>query len=150
VTIELDYSESVDISAPVEKVFAHRLDFMNLPGYMNQCSNIRRVDGGATPGPGADYRFDLTIEGMGQLEAYITVREVEEPSRIVFDTGSAGMGGREVSTFAELPGGGTHVEFAFRMELPDEAKDGVGFIEDSGRSSFRNELVGLKQLLEGS
>jgi uncharacterized protein YndB with AHSA1/START domain len=150
VTIELDYSESVDISAPVEKVFAHRLDFMNLPGYMNQASNIRRVDGGDEAGPGADYRFDLTIEGMGQLEAYITVLEVEEPRRIVFDTGSAGMGGREVSTFAERPDGGTHVEFAFRMELPDEAKDGVAFIEDSGRTSFRNELVGLKALLEGS
>ena len=46
--------------------------------------------------------------------------------------------------------GGTHVEFAFRMELPDEAKDGVSFIEDSGRASFRNELVGLKKLLEGA
>jgi uncharacterized protein YndB with AHSA1/START domain len=150
VTIELAYAESVDIAAPVDKVFAHRLDFMNLPGYMNQSSNIRRVDGGAEHGPGADYRFDLTIEGMGQLEAYITVLEVEAPYRIVFDTGSAGMGGREVSTFTELPGGGTHVEFAFRMELPDEAKDGVSFIEDSGRTSFRNELVGLKTLLEGS
>ena len=149
-TIELSYSETVDISAPVEKVFAHRLDFMNLPGYMNQCSNIRRVDGGTEAGPGAEYRFDLTIEGMGRLEAYINVLEVDAPSRIVFDTGSAGMGGREVSTFTELPDGGTHVEFAFSMSLPDEAKDGVGFIEDSGRTSFRNELVGLKNLMEGT
>ena len=149
-TIDLAYAEAIDIAAPVEKVFSHRLDFMNLPGYMDQCSNIRRVDNGAAPGPGADYRFDLTIEGMGQMEAFITVLEVDPPKRIVFDTGSAGMGGRETSTFTELPDGGTHVEFAFRMELPDEAKDLVSFIEDSGRASFRNELAGLKKLMEGA
>ncbi|MGH2728742.1 MAG: SRPBCC family protein [Actinomycetota bacterium] len=148
--IELAYAETIDIVAPPEKVFAHRLDFLNLPGYMDQASNIRRVDGGVEAGAGADYRFDLTIEGMGQLEAYITVLEVDAPHRIVFDTGSAGMGGREVSTFTELPDGGTRVEFAFRMELPDEALDGVSFIEESGRGSFRNELIGLKKLMEGS
>ena len=149
-TIELAYAESIDIDAPIASVFAYRLDFLNLPRYMDQASRIKRVDAGTEPGPGADYRFDLTIASMGQLEAYITVLEVDAPHRIVFDTGSAGMGGREVSTFTELPGGGTHVEFAFRMELPDEAKDGVSFIEDSGRGSFQNELIGLKKLMEGA
>ena len=149
-TIEVAYAESIDIDAPVDKVFAHRLDFMNLPDYMDQCANIRRVDGGNEPGPGADYRFDLTIEGMGQLEAFITVVSVDAPKTIVFDTGSSGMGGQETSTFTELPGGGTHIEFALRMELPDEAKDGISFIEDSGRGSFRNELAGLKRYFEGA
>ena len=149
-TIEVAYAESIDIEAPVDKVFAHRLDFMNLPDYMTQCTNIRRTDGGDAPGPGADYAFDLTIPGMGAMEAYIKVLEVEAPHRIVFDTGSAGMGGREVSTFTELPGGGTHVEFAFAMSLPDEAKEGVGFVEESGRSSFRGELDGLKRFFEGN
>jgi uncharacterized protein YndB with AHSA1/START domain len=150
VTIELSYAESIEIGAPVEKVFAHRLNFMSLPDYMTQASNIRRIDGGTEPGPGAEYRFDLTIPGMGGMEAYINVVEVEAPHRIVFDTGSAGMGGREVSTFTELAGGGTKVEFAFAISLPDEAKDGVSFIEDSGRSSFRGELMGLKRHFEGA
>jgi uncharacterized protein YndB with AHSA1/START domain len=149
VTIEISYAESIDIGAPIDKVFAHRLDFMNLPDYMNQASGIRRTDGGTEPGPGADYVFDLTIPGMGAMEAYIKVLEVDAPRRIVFDTGSSGMGGREVSTFTELPDGGTQVEFAFSMTLPDEAAEGVSFVEDSGRSSFRGELEGLKKFFEG-
>ncbi len=149
-TIEVSYAESIDVAAPIDKVFAHRLDFMNLPDYMNQASGIRRTDGGTEPGPGADYAFDLTIPGMGAMEAYIKVLEVEAPHRIVFDTGSSGMGGREVSTFTELPDGGTHVEFAFSMSLPDEAAEGVSFVEDSGRSSFRGELEGLKKFFEES
>jgi uncharacterized protein YndB with AHSA1/START domain len=149
VTIEVSYVEAADVKAPIADVFAHRLDFMNLPDYMTQATNIRRVDGGTEPGPGAEYVFDLTIPGMGAMEAYINVLEVEAPKRIVFDTGSAGMGGREVSTFTELPGGGTHVEFAFSMSLPDEAAEGVSFVEDSGRASFRGELEGLKAMFEG-
>ena len=147
-TIEVSYAESIDVAAPIDKVFAHRLDFMNLPDYMNQASGIRRTDGGTEPGPGADYAFDLTIPGMGAMEAYIKVLEVAAPHRIVFDTGSSGMGGREVSTFTELPDGGTHVEFAFSMSLPDEAAEGVSFVEESGRSSFRGELEGLKRFFE--
>ena len=147
-TIEVRYGEQIDVAVPIEKVFAHRLDFMNLPGYMTQCSNIRRTDGGTEPGPGAEYAFDLTIEGMGQMEAYIRVTSMEPPKTIVFDTGSAGMGGTETSTFTPLPDGGTHVSFDLFLPLPDEAKDGIGFIEDSGRSSFRAELAGLKKLLE--
>ncbi len=149
-TIEISYAESVDIDAPIDKVYAHRLDFGNLPDYMTQCTNIRRTDGGTDPGPGAEYLFDVTIPGMGSMEAYIKVLEVDAPHRIVFDTGSSGMGGREVSTFTELPGGGTHVEFAFSMSLPDEAKEGVSFVEESGRSSFRGELDGLKSFFEGA
>lgn len=147
-TIEVTYGESIDIDAPIEKVFAHRLDFMNLPGYMEQCSNIRRVDGGTEVGPGAEYRFDLEIGGMGQMEAFIRVTEIDAPKRIVFATGSDQLGGTETSTFTELPGGGTHVEFDLVLPLPDEAKDGIEFIETSGRTSFRTELIGLKQLLE--
>jgi uncharacterized protein YndB with AHSA1/START domain len=148
VTIELSYGESIDIDVPIDKVFAHRLDFMNLPGYMDQCSNIRRVDGGTEAGPGAEYRFDLEIAGMGSMEAFIRIKEVDAPKSIVFDTGSDELGGTETSTFTELPGGGTHVEFVLVLPLPDEAKDGVAFVEDSGRNSFRNELIGLKKLLE--
>ena len=149
-TIEVAYAESIDIAAPVEKVVAHRLDFMNLPGYMTQTSNIRRMDAGTEPGPGAEYRFDLTIPDMGQLEAYIRVKEVDPPHRIVFDTGSDAKGGTETSTFTELPNGGTHLEFALVLPVPDEAKDGIAFIEESGRASFRGELEGLKRHFEGS
>jgi uncharacterized protein YndB with AHSA1/START domain len=148
VTIEVRYGESIDIAAPVETVFAHRLDFMNLPGYMEQASNIRRTDGGSEAGPGAEYRFDLTIPGMGQMESYIRIRSVDAPKSIVFDTGAGEMGGTETSTFTSLPDGGTHVAFELFLPLPDEAADGIAFIEDSGRSSFRNELAGLKKLLE--
>jgi uncharacterized protein YndB with AHSA1/START domain len=150
VTIEVAYAESIDIDAPIDKVFAHRLDFMNLPGYMTQTSNIRRTDGGNEPGPGAEYLFDLTIPDMGQMESYIRVKEMNPPHTIVFDTGSGAMGGTETSTFTELPDGGTHVEFALVLPLPDEAKDGIAFIEQSGRSSFRGELEGLKRYFEGA
>jgi uncharacterized protein YndB with AHSA1/START domain len=136
---------------PVEKVFAHRLDFMNLPGYMVDTSNIHRTDGGSELGPGAEYRFDLTMpNNMGQVESFIRVKEVNPPSRIVFDAGSDFVTGTETSTFTELPDGGTHLEFAIHYDLPDEFKDGLAFIEESGRTFFRTELAGLKSLMEGS
>lgn len=147
-TIENAYAEGVEISAPVEKVFDYRLDFMNLPKYMDQAKKVRRVDGGTEPGPGAEYNFDLTIPEMGQMVAYIRILDMERPNWIKFETGSAGMGGTEISTFKALSSGGTHVEFAFRMELPDEAKEGLPALEASGRASFRNELEGLKRLME--
>lgn len=148
-TIKLSYAESVEIAAPIEKVFAYRLDYSNLAEYMPAVKNVRRVDGGSEPGPGADYRFDLTIEGMGDMEAFLTVVEVDAPGRIVQDTGSTAMGGREVCTFTALADGGTRVRFSFTISLPDEAKDGVPFVEESGRKGFRTELDNLKKLFEG-
>src|SRR5207244_2965463 len=100
--------------APPEKIFDYRLDFMNLADYMPRVKNVRRVDGGVAPGPGAEYHFDLTMPEMGQMEAFIKILEVDRPNRIVFDTGSVGtgMGGTESSIFTPLPDGGTRVEFS--------------------------------------
>lgn len=142
-TIEVTYAETVEVAAPREKVFDYRLDFLNLSDYMPWVKNVQRVDGGTAPGIGAEYRFDLkTPEWPDPLETFIRIREVNRPDTIVFDTGSVatGMGGTETSTFTPLADDKTRVEFAFVMQLPDEAKDGVDALTKSGREAFRVEL----------
>jgi uncharacterized protein YndB with AHSA1/START domain len=149
-TIEITYAETVDVAAPLEKVFDYRLDFMNLADYMPRVKNVRRVDGGTAPGVGAEYRFDLTMPEAGQMEAFIKILEVDRPSRIVFDTGSAdtGMGGTETSAFTPLSEGSTRVEFSIAIQLPDEAKDGVDLLKKSGQEAFRLELDELAKAFE--
>jgi len=37
----------------------------------------------------------------------------------------------------------------FSIDLPDEAKDGVEFIEKSGRDEYKIEQAAIKKALEG-
>lgn len=147
-TIPLSYTEGADIGAPIERIFDYRLDYLTLAEYNPNVSNVRRTDGGSEPGAGAAYRFDLTIPGMGQMESIIRVKEVDRPRRIVQDSGTDYMVANEICTFGPLPGGGTRVEFTVELDLPDDAKDGLGFLEQSGREQLRIELHTLKKILE--
>lgn len=146
---ELRYAEAGEIGAPIETVFDYRLDYARtLPEYNPNVTNIRRTDGGSGLGPGAYYVFDLTLEGMGSMEAMLEVLQVERPTRIVQKTGS-GMFVDEVCTFTPTAGG-TRVEFAVTMELPDGMDEqGLAFLESSGRGQLRLELEIMKKVLEG-
>jgi hypothetical protein len=58
------------------------------------------------------------------------------------------MGGRETNTFEELPNGAVRFTITFSIDLPDEAKDGVEFIEKSGRDEYKIEQAAIKKALE--
>ena len=60
-----------DIAAPPERVYEHRLDFTQLPLINPNVSNLERTDGSAEPGVGAAYKFDTTIEGMGNHPEFL-------------------------------------------------------------------------------
>jgi uncharacterized protein YndB with AHSA1/START domain len=145
---EVAYTEVADIAAPPERVFDFRLDFAHLPEYNPNVSNVRRVEGGARPGVGTEYLFDLTLAGMGTLETPLRIAEVERPARVVFDTGP-GFIAREVCTFSPA-GGGTRAEFTVTLTIPGEIDDATrASLEAQGREQVRLELDLMKKILEG-
>jgi len=148
---ELGFAEDVTIGAPVEAVYAYRLDFTRLPDYNPNVSNIRRT-GGAEVGVGAEYGFDISIEEMGgaSMPQTLKVVEAEEPTRIVFEVGPGYA--REICTFEPNAEGGTHVVFAYATYVPDELdnEEGRALIEASGRRQARLELDLIKKNLEAS
>jgi hypothetical protein len=148
-TIEATYGESEDIEAPIEAIFDHRLDFVKLADYNENVTNIRLVTEGKNRiGEGAKYLFDLRLPGWDPMEAFLNVVEVERPNRIVTDTGTKALAGREVNTFEKLPDGSIRFSINFTILLPDEAKDGIEFMEKSGRDQYRLELEAIKKTLE--
>src|SRR6266487_548009 len=102
-TIELTYSESGEIGAPIEDVFNYRLDFITLADYNPNVTNIKRTnDGENTLGAGANYVYDLTLPGWDPMEGFLKVVGVDRPNEIVTDTGTEPLSGREVNTFETL------------------------------------------------
>jgi hypothetical protein len=149
-TIETSYSESLDIRAPIEAIFDHRLDFVRLADYNSNVTNIRlTTEGKDRIGAGAEYLFDLQLPGWDPMEGFLRVLEVDRPNQIVTDTGSKDLFGREVNSFEQQPDGSIRFTITFSMTLPDEAKDGIEWMEKSGRDQYRHELGQIKKTLEG-
>jgi len=148
--IETTYSESETIAAPIEAIFDHRLDFVRLADYNANVTNIRLTSEGVDRiGTGAEYLFDLALPGWDPMEGFLRVVDVERPSRIVTDTGTKELWGREVNSFELLPDGSVRFTITLSMTLPDEARDGIEWMEQSGRDQYRIELEAMKKLLEG-
>ncbi|HJT37554.1 MAG TPA: SRPBCC family protein [Actinomycetota bacterium] len=147
-TIDVNAFAETDIDAPIDVVFRYRLDGDNIPLYNPHTANIRRTAGEGSPGPGAEWRFDLTLEGLGTFESFHRVAEAEEPKRIVIETGDPPLIAREENVFSPTPGGGTHVEFRLHVSVPDEAKDGVPLFEQLSRQQIEMELANIKRNLE--
>ena len=80
---EVRYAEELEIEAPGEQLFAYRLDFENLPTYNPNVSNLRRVDGGSEPGPGAVYRFDITMPDKDGVTALKEIIGLDPAARVV-------------------------------------------------------------------
>ena len=156
---ELGFAEDIEIGAPLEAVFAYRLDFTKLPDYNPNVSGLRRTDtGSALVGTKAgrrlraEYAFDISIEEMGGASMPQTLKVVEEdePTRIVFEVGP--WYAREICTFEPNGEGGTHLVFAYVTYVPDELnnEEGRALIEASGRRQARLELDLIKKNLEAS
>jgi hypothetical protein len=149
-TIETTYSETQTIEAPIEAIFDHRLDFVRLADYNPNVTNIRLTKEGVDRiGTGAEYVFDLTLPGWDPMEGFLKVVEAERPTTIVTRTGAKELWGREVNAFEKLSDGSVKFTITFSMSLPDEAKDGIDWMEKSGRDQYRHELDAIKKELEG-
>src|SRR2546430_6908912 len=148
-TIEATYGESEEINAPAEAIYDYRLDFVKLADYNENVTNIKLVkEGKDRLGEGAEYTFDLQLPGWDPMKAFLKVIETDRPNRIVTDTGTDALAGREVNTFEQLPDGSVKFSINFTILLPDEAKDGVEFMEKSGRAQYRIQLEGIRKALE--
>jgi hypothetical protein len=148
-TIEATYGESEEINAPAEAIYDYRLDFVKLADYNENVTNIKLVkEGKDRLGEGAEYTFDLQLPGWDPMKAFLKVVETDRPNRIVTDTGTDALAGREVNTFEQLADGSVRFSINFTILLPDEAKDGVDFMEKSGRDQYRIELEAIRKALE--
>jgi len=149
-TITATYGETEEINAPIDQVYQHRLDFVKLAEYNSNVTNIELTKEGEDKlGTGAEYTFDLALPGWDPMKAFLKVVDTDAPNRIVTDTGTDALAGREVNDFVTLPNGATRFTITFTIELPDEAKDGLDFMEKSGRDQYRIELEAIKKTLEG-
>ena len=148
-TIEATYGESEEINATAEAIYDYRLDFVKLADYNENVTNIKLVKAGKDRlGEGAEYTFDLQLPGWDPMKAFLKVIETDRPNRIVTDTGTDALAGREVNTFEQLADGSVKFSINFTILLPDEAKDGVDFMEKSGRDQYRIELEAIRKALE--
>lgn len=148
-TIEATYGESEEINAAAEAIYDYRLDFVKLADYNENVTNIKLVkEGKDRLGEGAEYTFDLQLPGWDPMKAFLKVIETDRPNKIVTDTGTDALAGREVNTFEQLADGSVRFSINFTILLPDEAKDGVDFMEKSGRDQYRIELEAIRKALE--
>jgi uncharacterized protein YndB with AHSA1/START domain len=147
-TIDVTAFAQTDIDAPIEAVFAYRLDGNNIPLYNPNTANIQRVDGSSAPGPGAEWRFDLTLEGLGTFQSFHRVIEADPPKRIVIESGNPPLIAREENIFSPTAEGGTHVEFHLQVPVPDDAKDGIPLFEKLSQQQIEMELANIKRNLE--
>ncbi len=147
-TIDVTAFAETDIDAPIDVVFGYRLDGSNIPLYNPHTANIRRSDDSPGLGPGTEWRFDLTLEGLGTFESFHRVVEAEAPRRIVIESGNPPLVAREENIFTPNARGGTHVEFHLHVPVPDEAKDGVPLFRTLSQKQIDMELANIKRNLE--
>jgi hypothetical protein len=145
---EVTYQASAELAAPLDTVFAYRLDFTTLPLYNPSVTNLRQVAGDGA-GKGAEYTFDLTIAaGVDPIESPLRVIEVDEPTRIVIETGPGYMA-RETCTFTPTQGG-TLCEFDTVLTFPTDIDDASAeAVKAQGLGQVVLELELMKKNLEG-
>jgi hypothetical protein len=145
---EISYPASAEIAAPIEVVFAYRLDFAKLPAYNPSVTNLRQVAGDG-PGKGAEYVFDLTLaEGADPIESPLRVIEVDEPTRVVIESGPGFMA-RETCTFTATSSG-TRCDFDTVLSFPGEIDAAsADAVRAQGLAQVQLELDLMKKNLEG-
>jgi len=141
-------TDEIVIAAPVELVYAHRLDFTQLPLINPNVLDLERTDDLGAPGPGSSYRFVTRIEGMGDLPTTLLVTSADEP-RSVSNVMESAVTARETVTIDPVDEG-ARVTFDLTVELPDGAEELIPMVRESSEQQVRLELENMKTLLEGS
>lgn len=105
------------IAAPIESVFAYRLDLRNLPAYNPDVRGLQLLRGEAAA-EGSVYTFRLRLAPGAWTRAVLTVAVAERPIRLEFHITSL-MDAREVCAFepAEMNGmASTKVSFDYSVK----------------------------------
>lgn len=94
------------IAAPIESVFAYRLDLRNLPAYNPDVRDLRLLRGEPAAAEGSVYTFRLRLAPGIWTRAVLTVAVAERPMRLEFHIASL-MEAREVCAFEPSEANGT-------------------------------------------
>jgi hypothetical protein len=158
-TMEIRGREGIEIDAPLEDVYAFRLDCLNLPQLNAAVRNVRRVDGGAgPPSTGTRYQCDVDLE-WGDCIATVEITEAVHSTLIVLDMQTVlrghaddprfGVRSHEVARFSPRPGGGTRIDVELTLypadDLPSEE---LAVMEANAGAPINVELIAMKLALE--
>jgi hypothetical protein len=105
------------IAAPIESVFAYRLDLHNLPAYNPDVRDLRLLRG-EPAGEGSIYSFRLRLAPGAWTRAVLTIVAAERPRRLQFRIASL-MDAQEVCDFEPVEVDGkaaTRVSFDYNVQ----------------------------------
>jgi hypothetical protein len=111
------YVATRTIAAPIESVFAYRLDLRNLPAYNPNVRDLRSLRGEPAQ-EGSAYAFRLRLAPGAWTRAELSIGLAERPSRLEFLISSL-MNAREVCAFepTEMDGrAATRVSFDYTVQ----------------------------------
>lgn len=137
------------IGAPVDVVYAYRLDFSNLPDYNPDILECVLRDGEGPPGVGSVYdfklRFPLGIVCAGSAE----IVDLDPPRRIEITLDTV-IRAREICRLESRGADATHAEFDIDVATPGGPLARVldaAFIMPMTRRQARRELTLLDRTL---
>ena len=146
---------SATFAVPAPVVWQFRLDFMNLPEYNPDISDVSRVaDGsgvGGECGAGARYRFFMADprnpDGRNPVELWI--EDAAEPTLV-----SAGMRGAneayEDFVVREIPSGGCEAILTLWVTMPEGLSEAATAKAAAGSlAQIEKEVTLMKEILEG-
>jgi len=134
---------SIEIQAPVEKVFDYVADYNNLPHYITEVKSVSNIQG-----QGLGTTFDWTVDWKGhRSEGRMVVVDYVPNSKIVLNS-TCGKIITEI--FQPAPDGGTRliVSVMFASEVPIEGKPVKKFVVKATREMFEGMLQNVKAEME--
>ena len=107
--------ERIETAMPIDAVFTYLIDFSHAQEWDPGVESARRLDLGPI-GPGS--RFELQVR-MGGRVAPMTyrVRDLDRPTRMVFEGTGSGVDAVDTISLIERPGGGTIVDYTADIRL---------------------------------
>jgi uncharacterized membrane protein len=149
---ELNTVAEVSIGAPVDQVWAYRLDFCNLPSYNADVDNLEQVATAGPDGTGARYRFELAAAGRSTpVELWVTEAVAGELVAIEME---GALGARERFTVRPSPDGdraGCVASIALTLLVPDSIPVTAdrGLLAN-GSAQISGELDRMKEILSAT
>ncbi len=141
--IQRDFT--IDIRAPLEKVFAYTTDFRNFVSWQDGVSEATQTPDGPTQ---ADTTFTLTRTFLGRrMQAAGAVTQFVPNQKVAFATTSGPIQIKLVQAFESIPNG-TRVTIHLEAEPGGFFKLAEAAMERQLTAAFESQVARLKSVLE--
>lgn len=141
----IKHALTVDIHAPLEKVFAYATDFNNFVKWQDGVSEVSQSPAGPTR-LGTTFKLTRTFLGK-RLEAEGVVTEFAPNQKLVFKTTGGPISLNATQTFEAVPTG-TRLRLHLEAEPGGIFKLAEGAMEKQIKAAFASQAQKLKSVLE--